>query len=247
MRKRWQVCVGCAALLFGIAFSQILPSQLQAVADPNPQSRTLVDTIKQMEQDISVMEEDLAALREETDKLRKGEQGGRNMSGNMQMDIQLQQTAAGLTELSGEGIIITFDDNSSGASSAKASDPANYRPNDYIIHDKNLLYLVNELKQANAQGIAINGQRIAASSDIRCVGTVIMVNSTRVAPPFEISAVGNARKLKSAIEEGREYHYLKANKFPVEVETAKKLVLPAYAGSYNPKYMTSSDSQENGE
>jgi len=239
--------MGCAALLFGVAFSQILPSQLQAVADPNPQSRTLVETIKQLEEDISVMENNLANLREEVDKLQKGEQGGRNLSTGIQLDIQLQQGAAGLTEISGEGIVITLDDNSTGASAAKASDPANYRPNDYIIHDKNLLYLVNELKQANAQGIAINNQRIAASSDIRCVGTVIMVNSTRVAPPFEIAAVGNARKLKNAIEEGREYHYLQTNKFPVQVKEVEKLVLPAYTGSYNPKYMTSSDSRQDGE
>ena len=59
MIKKWQVYMGCAALLFGVAFSQILPSQLQAVADPNPQSRTLVETIKQLEEDISVMENNL--------------------------------------------------------------------------------------------------------------------------------------------------------------------------------------------
>lgn len=243
MEKKWQVCVGCAALLFGLGFSQILPGQLHAQADPNLHNQTLVETIEQMEENITAMEEDLAALRKETDALQKGEQGGRNMSQNLQMDIQLQQTAAGLTELSGEGIIITLDDNSTGATAAKAGDPANYRPNDYIIHDKNLLYLVNELKEAQAQGIAINNQRIAVSSDIRCVGTVIMINSTRVAPPFEISALGNAKKIKNAIEGGREYHYLKTNKFPIDVKTAENLILPPYSGSLNPKLMTAANSQ----
>ena len=248
MKNKWQVYVGSAALLFGLVFSQLLPSQLQAHADPHPHNQTLIETIKQMEQEIAAMEKDIAALREEIDALQKGEQGERNISRNLQMDMQLQQTAAGLTELSGEGIVITLDDNSSGALAAKAGDPANYRPNDYIIHDKNLLYLVNELRAAQAQGIAINNQRIAFSSDIRCVGTVIMVNTTRVAPPFEITALGNARRLKNAIEEGREYHYLTENKFPIEVKTAENITLPPYSGSINPKYLaTANSSGETGE
>lgn len=244
MTRKWQVCVGSAALIFGLICSQILPGKLQAQADPNSKNQTLVETIKQMERDIAGMEQDLASLREETDRLQNNEAGDRDISRNIQTEIRSQEAAAGLTELSGEGIIITLDDNSKGASAAKANDPVNYRPNDFIIHDKNLLYLVNELKQAKAQGIAINNQRIATSSHIRCVGTVIMVNSTRVAPPFEISAVGSAKKLKQAVEKGREYHYLKENNFPVEVRTADKLVLPAYTGSLNPKYMTSPASEQ---
>lgn len=242
--SNWQICLGCMALIFGLGFSQVLPSQMQTQATPNQKNQTLVETIKQMESDLSGMEEQVASLRKEIDNLQNGELGEKNVSRNLQRDIQLQQTAAGITELSGEGIIITLEDNSTGASAAKAGDPGNYRPNDYIIHDKNLLYLVNELKEAGAWGIAVNSQRIAASSDIRCVGSVIMVNSTRVAPPFEISATGNSKKLKEAIEEGREYYYLKTNNFPIQIKTARNITLPAYTGSFSPKYMASASSQQ---
>lgn len=237
MNKRWQIYLSSAALIFGLVLSQVLPNQLQAQADPNPKNKTLVETIKQLETEISHLENEIASVREDIEQHAKSE--GMQVSGDLQIEIQLQQAAAGLTELTGEGIVITLDDNSTGAQAAKLNDPANYRPNDYIIHDKNLLYLVNELKEAKAQGISINGQRISPSSDIRCVGTVIMINSTRVAPPFEILAIGNAKKLKKAVEDGREYHYLKQDKFPVKIDTMEKIVLPAYAGSFNPKYMTS--------
>lgn len=247
MSSKWKIYLGCAAVVFGLGFSQVLPSQLQAQSNLDPQNQSLVETIKKMEREISDTEAELASLREEIHQLQSGESGGRKVSSNLQLDIQLQQAAAGLTELTAEGIIITLDDNSTGASAAKLKDLANYRPNDYIIHDKNLLYLVNELKEAKSQGIAINDQRVAASSDIRCVGTVIMINSTRVAPPFEILAVGNTKKLKKAIEAGREYHYLKENKFPVEIKTTKAITLPAYAGSFNPNYMVSPASDQEAE
>jgi uncharacterized protein YlxW (UPF0749 family) len=235
--RRWQIYLGSAALICGLVLSQVLPNQLQAQADPNPKNKTLVETIKQLESNIALLENEIASAREDIERHAKSK--GMHVSDDLQIEVQLQQAAAGLTELTGEGIVITLDDNSAGAQTAKLNDPANYRPNDYIIHDKNLLYLVNELKQAKAQGISINGQRIASSSDIRCVGTVIMINSTRVAPPFEISAIGNANKLKKAVEEGREYLYLKQNKFPVKIDIMEKVVLPAYTGSFNPKYMTS--------
>lgn len=237
MSRKWQVYVGSAALIFGLAFSQLLPGQLQAQGDISNKNLTLVETIKQLEADISAMEAEISLLRQETEALQNSEAGDRDISMEIREDMQLQLTEAGLTELTGEGILITLNDNARGAAAAKAKDPDNYRPNDYIIHDKNLLYLVNELKQAGAQGIAINNQRVAASSDIRCVGTVIMVNSTRVAPPFEIAALGNSGRLKNAMDNSREFHYLTQNDFPVTVETQKNLVLPPYTGSFNPKFM----------
>ena len=72
-------------------------------------------------------------------------------------------------------------------------------PNRYIIHYENLLYLVNDLRNAGAEGISINGQRIVVSSEIRCVGNVILVNTTRLAPPFEISAIGDPKALELSL------------------------------------------------
>lgn len=234
MSGKWHWYLGAAALIFGLVFSQALPIGRQAHADTSLKNQTLVETIKQLETEISAMEKELSSLRKETDSLQSG---GENAS-RIQENVQMQQSDAGLTELKGQGIIITLDDNSKGANAAKLNDSGNYRPNDYIIHDKNLLYLVNELRGAGAKGISINNQRVVGSSDIRCVGTVIMVNSTRLAPPFEISAVGNIKKLSAAIEEGREYQYLKDKDFPVKITVSKNLTLPGFSGSFNLKYMS---------
>ena len=55
--------------------------------------------------------------------------------------------------------------------------PANPRenPNLYIIHDDDLLRVINELRAAGAEGIAINGERIVAMSEIRCAGPTLSV------------------------------------------------------------------------
>ena len=88
-----------------------------------------------------------------------------------------------------------------------------------------------------ADAIAVNGQRLVATSDIRCVGTVIMVNSTRLAPPFEISAIGDPALLQATVENSDEYINIKIiRNMPVTIQTANKIVIPAYKGSNILKY-----------
>ena len=55
-------------------------------------------------------------------------------------------------------------------------------PNLFIIHDDDILAVVNELFAAGAEAMCINGQRVVATTEVRCVGPVIMVNGNRVAP-----------------------------------------------------------------
>ena len=45
----------------------------------------------------------------------------------------------------------------------------------YIIHDDDLLRVINELRAAGAEAIAINGERIVAMSEIRCAGPTLSV------------------------------------------------------------------------
>ncbi len=92
--------------------------------------------------------------------------------------------------------------------------------------------MVNNLKAAGAEALAVNGLRIIAGSDIRCVGTVILVNSTRVAPPYEIQALGNAEALEAGIESSDEFIFLKDRDFPIKVTKNQSLTLPAYSGSF---------------
>jgi len=232
----WHAYLAAACLIFGLALIQAFPQRTPAVT--NVKNETLVRTVKELETDIQSLEGELSSLRAEIDLLQKQDSGGRDLAKSLKIDLQTQQVNAGLMEMTGAGIVISLDDNSAGAQAAKKDNPQDYRPNDYIIHDKNLLYLVNELRAAGAKAVAVNDERIVLSSDIRCVGTVIMINSTRKAPPFKISALGNPSRLKKAVENGREYKYLKENNYPIKVNTADKLSVPAYGGTLPTGSMT---------
>ena len=196
---------------------------------------TLVETVKRWRRKWGSGGE--AQIRKELDELREEPLDSQEID-SIKSKLQRERAKAGITEISSPGIMVTLDDNIPMAESAKSSDPASYSPSDYIIHDKDLLYLINELKAAGAKAISVNGQRIAATTDIRCVGTVVMINSTRVAPPFNVLALGEPLKLKNSLEQGREYPYLKEKKFPVKIEILKEAAVPAYGGSFNAKNLS---------
>lgn len=107
---------------------------------------------------------------------------------SMKTAIENYSILAGVTDVKGEGIIVTLDD---GDTVLEGSD--------VLVHDSDVLTVVNELKAAGAEAISVNGQRIIATTAIRCVGPAIQINYQKVAAPFEIKAIGNAQYLESAM------------------------------------------------
>lgn len=92
----------------------------------------------------------------------------------------------------GEGIRITLTDGE--------YDPGSTNPNEYIVHDSHIFKLLNELKIAGAEAIAINGQRLTANSYISCNGPVITIDGKQHPAPFVIEAVGNQTILTSSLQ-----------------------------------------------
>lgn len=142
--------------------------------------------------------------------------------------------AAGFTPVMGPGIIISLDDN---------PDPLRVGDNadDYIIHDKNLLFIINDLRGSGAEAISINDQRIVSSSEMRCAGPTILVNTTRVSPPFEIKVIGNPEVLETSMRNmGGELQMLEARGIKISIKKSGKVVIPALSGILAYHYARSS-------
>lgn len=55
-----------------------------------------------------------------------------------------------------------------------------------MVHDVDLREIVNELANAGAQAIEVNGQRIVSSSCVTCAGNVISINGREYHRTFTI-------------------------------------------------------------
>lgn len=129
-------------------------------------------------------------------------------------DLRVQ---AGFSELSGAGVRVELYDAQEAYTSSE------------IIHDADVRDVVNELFASGAKGVAVGGQRLIATSPIRCVGPVIKVNEKEIAAnPVVIEAVGDADVLASGLDIIKfqlEFH----RDFIVKVEKMDNLSLPGFS------------------
>ena len=100
-------------------------------------------------------------------------------------------------DVSGEGVIINLADNSSVTNQTIGIFD---NISNYLIHDTDLIMLVNELKNAGAEAISINNERIVNITSITCDGTVILINGNKISSPFTIKAIGSPALILGAIQ-----------------------------------------------
>jgi uncharacterized protein YlxW (UPF0749 family) len=231
-KRRGQIYLTILCIVTGmlIAWQYALTVSASAGA-PKGRNAMLVSVIEGLEAETLVLEEKILAQRKQLDALHDAQLDDEEEITGLQKELQWLRSIAALTEVHGPGITVTLDDNVAGSNAAR--NLPDYNPNNFIIHDKNILYLVNEIRRAGAEAIAINNQRIVAVSDIRCVGPVIFVNSTRMAPPYIIQAIGDPERLEKLVSMGEEFTYLKYKDFPVRLVRETVISLPAYIGGYS--------------
>lgn len=147
-----------------------------------------------------------------------------------QEELKKLNTILGLTDVTGEGIIITIQDNITANRVGTVND---------LIHDADLRSIVNELANAGAEAISINGQRIVSSTAITCVGTVIQVNNEKVGTPFVIKAIGNQASLVGGMtRSGGFLEILNVNYgIPTDIKKSNDISIPKYNGVLTDKYI----------
>lgn len=152
-------------------------------------------------------------------------------------EIEDLKILAGLEEVKGSGITVTLDDTR--AINKIAADAGFYDPNVYVIHDSDILMVINELKAAGAEAISINGQRIVTTTEVRCVGPVIQINGIRLTAPFKISAIGSPDVLANSLKlRGGIIDSIEQADIDVTIEKSDNIKIPKIEGVIEYRYAT---------
>ena len=133
----------------------------------------------------------------------------------------------GLSEVTGDGIIITLNDGQVNPLNGWYIDL-----NDFIVHDRDLIRIINYLKNTGAEAISINDQRIITTTSIECDGNVIMINEEKIGAPFEIKAIGFPERLINIDMPGGYVQQLRNRGVEVTVTKSdkEKITIPKYTG-----------------
>lgn len=140
-------------------------------------------------------------------------------------EIELTKEISGITPVQGPGVVIVITDGT-----RELGEDEN--PNNVLVHDIDIRALVDDLRNAGAEAISINNERVIFNkSNIQCTGPTIKVNDQVFAPPYIIQAIGDRKFLESAINSPDSYsESLRQWGLFVEVNTSVNIMIPKYEG-----------------
>jgi uncharacterized protein YlxW (UPF0749 family) len=146
----------------------------------------------------------------------------------IQKEVIYNNLILGKTDVEGEGVVITLDDGI-----ADEYDSART-----IIHDTDIERVINDLKNAGAEAIEVNGNRVVYNNNLWCIGSAIKLNGINIVSPFYISAIGNKGVLYNYLT--LEYSHivsLKLRETKVNIVKEDNIKILGYTGKFKYQFM----------
>lgn len=103
---------------------------------------------------------------------------------------------AGLDPVHGPGLVVTLSD---AQRDADGRFPRDASPDDLVVHQQDIQAVLNALWGAGAEAVALQDQRVIATSAPRCVGNTLLLNGRTYSPPYTVTAIGDPAALSDAL------------------------------------------------
>lgn len=213
------------------ALATVMSMQFKIV---NETDITLIETMREEElkeelaswkEKYKEAEQQYAEVQEKIEDYKTKKESNIETSALVQSEFEQAKQLLGLTNIEGEGIEITIKENAC---------------EDYTrISGNSLVSMVNSLKNAGAEAISINDERIINMSDIVDINdTFIKINGERILAPYIIKAIGNKAYLESALLGAGGYaEQLKNMGHEVKIIQSDKVLVKKYKNEVNYKYI----------
>lgn len=161
---------------------------------------------------------------QKVEEYKNDEESNNEASKLVQKELEQTNTLLGLTDVHGEGIVITLKSGQ----------------NETPISADDLLIIVNSLKFAGAEAISINEERIVNTTDIVDIldGSFIKVNGQRILEPYVIKVIGNQSHMESAVTgNGGKVEELKTLGHTATIEKDNDITINKYNGEIKTDYI----------
>lgn len=230
-KKKISIVLGlmCVALTFGM-FLQIrtVESTNVKVGQTYEENNLRAEVLKYKEK-YDNLYDDLTKEEKKLEEERKKATQNNSALKEEETQINNANKIIGLAEVKGPGVIVTLQD-------GKKNTDKVLNLNDIIVHDVDVLSVINELKNAGAEAISINDQRIVSTTAISCDGNVISINKEKIGSPFVIKAIGLPESLAALDRPGGYLKYLRKYDIGATLEKSNDITIPKYTGKIEMEY-----------
>lgn len=225
---QWAVSIAGALAVIGfVGYAQWngSPERIQFATSVQ---QVLADQVSKLEGEQEDLRGQLAAAEAQVLEFQTASTTSSSALAEVNRRLEDARLAAGLTALKGPGVVIEISD-------SKRVIPDGENPANYIVLVDDLRDIVAALWSSGAEAIAINGERLVATSSIYGVGASILVNTAFLSPPFRIEAIGAGGLLERFSEnpafKGRVAQRIDVFGLEFASQAADALDLPAFVGN----------------
>ncbi|MCR5481824.1 MAG: DUF881 domain-containing protein [Clostridia bacterium] len=161
-----------------------------------------------------------------------------DMKESLESELDKLRILNGTERVEGPGVIVTVDDGTRALLDGESI-------NNLLVHDSDILLVLNELRRAGAEALSVNGQRILPTTSINCSGYTVRINGTTYARPFMIKAIGNGRRMADCLlaPEGVA-NSLKDWGIQFQVRLTDHIIIDAYEAEPEFRYMTKKEGED---
>lgn len=233
-RTRGPLGAGPALLLGLLAFLVTVEVREQRSASEEVARRRadLARVVEARQRRAADLERGLASLRARADVL--AERSAQRALTELRRASERIAALSGARAVSGPGVVVVLRD-ASGAERSQDPDDADFR-----IQDLDVQAAVNALWAAGAEAIAVNGQRVVATTAIRNAGGALLVNYRVLTSPYRVAAIGDRERVRARFERSEAARRFRgwADIYGLgfEVRAQGRLELPAFTGVLRYRY-----------
>ena len=178
---QWTFAIALLALGFLVAVQ--LGAEGPRVRYSSSERPPLLETARELDAAQSVLQTRILELRGQIAAAEAASAGRDRAVMELNDALTEARLAAGLVDIQGPGIVVRIDDSGQPV-------PPGAAAADYLVTASDLRGLVNELWQAGAEAISVNGERIVETTAFTDIGSSILVNSAYLQPPYDLSVIG---------------------------------------------------------
>lgn len=220
-----------ATIIIGILISMNINLKGQSKFLDVEQYQKAYDDRTKIQNEISDLEDQYADMNRKIYKYEKSNKTNNEVIDEISKELSNNKMALGLVPVIGDGIKVTLDD------APEVILGADYNAS-MLIHDWDLIRVINDMRNAGAEAISVNGYRVVFSSAGLCAGATIDLDGIKIVAPFYVTAIGDKEVMLNFIET-QENHIkrLKSRRCYVEMESVYDEKLPAYTGELQSNYL----------
>jgi uncharacterized protein YlxW (UPF0749 family) len=153
----------------------------------------LASLVQERSSEVNSLRAQAVALQAGIDKLA-GQVSDQRVA-RLQRQLARMQPQVGLTRVSGPGLSVTLND----APRNQVIPPA-IGPNALVVHQQDIQAVVNALWAGGAEAMSLQGQRVIATTGIKCVGNTVVLHGVPYSPPYRIVAIGDHQSMEAGLD-----------------------------------------------